>query len=88
MLNEGNLNCRVCGLVQGTQPWGADGRTPAYEICDCCGVEFGYEDSSRAPVFAFRASWIDSGYRWFNPKVRPKNWRPDEQIAQVPPAFR
>jgi hypothetical protein len=33
----------VCGLEQGELPWGADGATPSFAICDCCGVEFGLE---------------------------------------------
>jgi hypothetical protein len=39
--------CRVCGLDQQSPPWGVDGKSPTYAICDCCGVEFGYEDSTR-----------------------------------------
>jgi hypothetical protein len=38
--------CRVCGLEQDFQPWGKDGKTPAFEICGCCGVDFGYQDCS------------------------------------------
>lgn len=45
MHNSNELNvCRVCGAKQLEPPWGNDGLTPSYEICDCCGVEFGYED--------------------------------------------
>ena len=29
--------CRVCGLNQDFKPWGEDGKTPAFEICGCCG---------------------------------------------------
>ncbi|WP_407906848.1 hypothetical protein [Escherichia coli] len=38
--------CRVCGAEQPEAPWGDDGETPTYDICNCCGVEFGYEDST------------------------------------------
>ena len=37
--------CRVCGAEQPEAPWGDDGETPTYDICNCCGVEFGYEVS-------------------------------------------
>ncbi len=37
-------NCRVCGLYIDDLPWGEDGNCPTYEICSCCGVEFGNED--------------------------------------------
>lgn len=36
--------CRVCGLYIEDEPWGKDGSCPTYEICSCCGVEFGNED--------------------------------------------
>ena len=36
--------CRICGYRLGFEPWGDDGKTPTYEICPCCGVEFGNED--------------------------------------------
>ena len=36
--------CRICGYRLGFEPWGDDEKTPNYEICPCCGVEFGNED--------------------------------------------
>lgn len=42
-METNSFYCRVCGLYLGYQPWGEDGKTPSYEICPCCGVEFGYE---------------------------------------------
>ena len=43
MVNEANkLACRVCGKVQDDPTWGEDGKTPTFDICDCCGVQFGY----------------------------------------------
>ena len=38
--------CYVCGLnYENFFPWGPDGQTPSHDICGCCGVEFGYEDT-------------------------------------------
>lgn len=34
-------NCRVCGYYIDDLPWGKDGNCPTYEICPCCGDEFG-----------------------------------------------
>jgi hypothetical protein len=45
--------CRICGLKQDFKPWGEDGKTPAFEICSCCGVEFGNDVFL---AFAFEAS--------------------------------
>lgn len=39
-----SYNCRVCGLDQGFKPWGEDDQTPTFDLCNCCGVQFGYED--------------------------------------------
>ena len=35
------IYCRICGYRLGFEPWGDDEKTPTYEICPCCGVEFG-----------------------------------------------
>lgn len=43
-------HCRVCGLDQRELPWGEDGTSLTFAICDCCGVEFGYEDSAGEAV--------------------------------------
>lgn len=54
--------CRVCGLAQATPPWGSDGATPTFEICDGCGTEFGYEDATPLGVARKRAAWLaDTG---------------------------
>lgn len=47
---EVTLHCRVCGLLQYQPPWGKDGYTPGFEICDCCGIEFSYEDACSSGI--------------------------------------
>lgn len=80
--------CRVCGLSQEDLPWGEDGKTPSFEICHCCGVEFGYEDSSVDCVKRFRADWILKGSNWFDDKEKPPNWNLKEQLKNIPEEFR
>ncbi|MFI5530369.1 hypothetical protein ACIA8O_17695 [Kitasatospora sp. NPDC051853] len=76
------VHCPVCGLDQGFEPWGADGLTPSFVICDCCSVEFGYEDSSDAGVAAVRVAWVGDGCPWRGPvDRRPEGWDPGEQLA-------
>lgn len=87
MPNE-NLRCRVCGLLQDDPPWGADGRTPNFEICVCCGTEFGYEDISRSSVLRKRAQWLSTGARWFDVKWKPADWNLDQQVSAVPEVFK
>ena len=37
--------CTVCGLPLGDfAPWGDDKESPTFDICPCCGVEYGNED--------------------------------------------
>jgi len=38
MLNKELFLCRVCGLEQDDTPWGEDGKTASFNICDCCAV--------------------------------------------------
>ena len=53
--------CRVCGLAQPDMPCGASGEDPSHDICDCCGSEFGFEDSSIASIQKNREVWLESG---------------------------
>ncbi|HFL5176001.1 TPA: hypothetical protein ACYUX6_005182, partial [Escherichia coli] len=80
--------CRVCGAEQPEAPWGDDGETPTYDICNCCGVEFGYEDSTVQSIKKYRAKWLDSGAKWMNKKSEPQNWSVDEQLAHIPLKYR
>lgn len=53
--------CRICGyLDENLMPWGEDEKTPSFEICPCCNVEFGYEDSNNKSIFRYREKWINS----------------------------
>ena len=80
--------CRVCGLDQGEFPWGKDGTDPSFAICDCCGVEFGYQDCSIECVRKFRNTWLSEGNPWFNPKKKPKNWSLEKQLKNIPQEFK
>jgi hypothetical protein len=88
MGNDSLFHCRVCGLRQADPPWGDDGRTPNFQICDCCGVEFGYEDVSPASVKSARSTWLAKGAPWFNPKARPLIWDVGKQMEAIPEAFK
>ncbi len=83
MHNKKNNICKVCGLFQDELPWGEDGNSPSFEICSCCGVEFGYEDSSIESIKQFRDNWIISGANWFNFKKKPDRWRLEKQLGNV-----
>ncbi len=82
------LHCRVCGLKQLQPPWGTDGNCPSFEICPCCGVEFGYDDATLGAIQRYRAKWLELGASWFLPDERPSDWSLDEQMAEIPSCFR
>ena len=82
------FNCRVCGLDQGFEPWGEDGKTPSFDICRCCGTTFGYEDCNVECVKKYRMEWLKNGAKWFRPKICPENWSLEEQMKNIPEEFR
>src|ERR1700722_19465613 len=77
------MRCRVCGLLQSEPPWGADGASPTYDYCPCCGVEFGYGDSSAVAIIRWRNQWIAHGMLWKEPEKRPANWNFEQELGHV-----
>ena len=71
----------------GAEPPYEDSLGPAsYDVCSCCGFEFGFDDnpgaSARADSFeSYRQDWLDRGAPWFSPVARPAGWSVDEQLA-------
>ena len=75
--------CRVCGYRDDEPPWGADGRTPSFASCPCCGVEWGYQDSSPAGVLRFREAWLAAGAPWRDPLVRPDGLTTEARLQRL-----
>jgi hypothetical protein len=85
-------NCRVCGLEYSANdpeelPWGADERSPDYSFCNCCGVEFGYQDCLPVAARQFRSQWLERGAPWDDKARMPKDWNLEAQLAAVPTAY-
>jgi hypothetical protein len=78
------LACRICGKIQSEPPWGEDGKCPTYDYCDCCGVEFGYQDCTPAAARSFRKQWISTGAKWRVPEKEPTNWSLPRQMEKIP----
>jgi hypothetical protein len=81
------FHCRVCGYKPEDPPWGEDGQTPLFDLCDCCGVEYGYEDSTPAGARIYREKWIKSGAPWRLVREKPIDWVLDAQLQHVPHEF-
>ena len=87
MLNKELYICRVCGLIQNDLPWGEDQKTPSFNICDCCGTEFGYDDVTLQAIRKSRTRWLSQGAEWFNSKSKSQNWIIEKQLKQIPIRF-
>jgi len=87
MPSDNNFHCRVCGYLPEMPPWGGDGQSPTYEICPCCGVEYGYEDSTVSSVKKYRDEWADAGYKWQDVNAKPKFWNLEDQLKRIPEIF-
>ena len=73
--------CPVCGFDDLEEPPYNAQREPSYEICPCCGFEFGFDDGGQAQSFdSFRLRWIESGAAWFRPELKPNNWDLHKQL--------
>ena len=82
-------NCRVCGLMQAEPVWGDDGNSPTFEICACCGVQFGYGDDTVDNCHAIRKHWIKvENMKWLVPNEKPIRWSWEQQKQLIPPEFR
>ena len=90
MPKPGNHFCRVCGLYYDDPPWGANGRLPSFDICLCCGVEFGYGDSILEAIRSWRSEWVARGAPWRWPDAdtdEPSDRNLVEQMKNIPAEF-
>ena len=79
--------CRVCGAEQLDPPWGEDGKNATFDLCDCCGVEFGYEDATLMGIRRYREEWLSNGAKWKVEKEKPKDWLLEQQLKNVPKEY-
>jgi len=77
--------CPICGF-QGLDeaPYDED-LNASYDICPCCGVEFGYDDfkNDNVKFEIARNKWISNGAKWFNKNKKPKNWILEAQLKNT-----
>jgi hypothetical protein len=73
---EVKFNCPVCGYRAMPYP------AVPYNICPCCGTEFGVDDHLLT-IPQLRRSWISRGAPWFDDITSPPaNWSPSLQLIQ------
>jgi hypothetical protein len=88
MSNEIQNLCPVCGFDLDRPSWLND-RTPSFEICPCCGIQFGYHDLSKnrktreLTYIAWRVKWKDSGFRFHHAWLQPLHWDVAKQLKAI-----
>ncbi len=78
-----NYSCPVCGFDRLEEaPYDEKG-CASFEICPCCGTEFGYHDAKTTHE-QLRARWSSSGGRWHSKSLTPpKGWSSEKQIEKA-----
>lgn len=94
--------CFVCGFGSLTEQFYIDNSfSSTFEICPCCGFQYGYHDlngtdeypesfTEKDIVIEYRKQWIQNGMKWWsdNPmRPKPENWNPKEQLKNIPKEF-
>jgi hypothetical protein len=70
--------CPVCGYSGEV-----DFRPRDYQICACCGTEFGYDDRVLTND-QLRAQWLSKGCPWFDlDEPRPVGWNAYDQLLHA-----
>lgn len=69
--------CLVCGFL------GMRDAPRDFEICPCCGTEFGLDDVERSHA-DLRQDWMARGAQWFSKATKPPaRWDAMEQLAEA-----
>ena len=78
--------CPVCVYPLSFHPW--EGDSPSDEICPCCGMQFGYYDSTpggendrKAIYNEWRQNWINEGVPWRGTQKAPDGWDAHKQLC-------
>lgn len=75
-----NYTCPVCGWPEMEEPAYDEFGSSSFEICRCCGTQFGYQDARRTHA-ELRAEWISGGMRWSSKAAQqPAGWDPVAQL--------
>lgn len=82
-MHANTLNrCPVCGYLMAAPPYD-EHCCATFEICPCCGTEFGYDDSA-ASHQVLRETWIKRGMPWWSRHQIPVDgWDPKIQLADA-----
>jgi len=75
--------CPVCGYDKLDEPPYDEHGCSSFDICPCCGVEFGYDDFA-TPHSVLRDKWVENGMIWWSPNTPPPaQWDAETQLASI-----
>lgn len=78
--------CPVCGYKGLDEPaYDETYLEGSYDICSCCGCEFGFDDFD-FKLLTFQTAqnkWLSEGAMWFNKNEKPKNWNLEDQLKNL-----
>lgn len=77
------FNCNICGYPNLDQPPRDETGGPSFEICPCCGGEFGYNDTTIQAEQSYRRNWIHNGTKWFIFGLKPADWSLRDQLLNI-----
>ena len=76
--------CPVCGYDGLEEAPYDKNNCASYEICRCCGFEYGFHDFSKGETFeSYREKWLSNGAVWRIPSYKPTDWDIEEQFKNL-----
>lgn len=78
--NSRTFICPVCGFPDLTEPPYDQHGCASFDICPCCGTEFGYTDARKSHD-QLRDEWLAAGAHWHSRAVQqPPGWNALNQL--------
>jgi hypothetical protein len=77
--------CPVCGWPKLDEPPRSATGSASFEICPCCGFQFGVTDDDEGiNEAAWRAQWIAGGMQWSSTsRPAPTRWSASRQLTKA-----
>ncbi len=78
-------SCPVCGWSELNEPPRNNAGNASFEICPCCGFEFGFDDDDQGLTYEqARVRWIAGGMRWWSRgQPAPLGWDAEKQLSNA-----
>lgn len=77
--------CPVCGY-DGLEemPYDEEDCYPSWEICECCGFQYGFTDYDEGISFEeYRKQWVTEGANWRIRDLKPLSWDLGAQLKRI-----